>query len=161
MTNLFPTRWYLSKYEYEQEYSLVDKTQKFHGYYMYSKPNTKHYISKTNRVTKVMHHILDFIPSTNKHGWYLCKKPLDAYLIRELIQWCSKAPSVWMKYPKLLANTANYIPSYDQSKIDLHIKRQQNQRLAQEPSSASVVDDQSIQTTELQTSSHDIVTSQS
>ena len=137
------SRLFLTKYTYKQEYSLVNHTQKFNGHYIYKIPKTKCFITKTNRTVKIMHHILDFLPPKYNKRWYLCKKPLDVHLIRDLIHWCSQSPSVWMKHPKLLQISPHYTPSYDQSQIDRHILRQKRAQLPPQVPNVNAIQSQS------------------
>ena len=85
------SRMTMSKYRYLKEYRLVDHTPK-QSPYPHQQP-TKYYLDNTQRSINLMHIIFnDFLAMP------LCKQPLNAYLIRELIFWASQQPHFKIKH---------------------------------------------------------------
>ena len=63
----------------------------------------------------------------------ICKKPLNAYLIRELIYWSSKAPQFKITHSYLFKRPSeSYTPSYDMKLVHCQIIRNQQQSIKQQ-----------------------------
>ena len=121
------SRLHLTKYTYKQEHNLVyeDKPKNVHtGKHQYHELKSYFICTKTRNI-KIKHHILDFIPPKKKqHFVTLCKKPLHAYFIRDLMHWCAQSPRVWMKHDVLTQSEPNFILSYDICKVYANVDRQ-------------------------------------
>ena len=113
----------MNKHQYLKEYRLVNYKQ-IQSPYTYLKP-TNYYLCHTQRSINLMNIIFnDFLAIP------ICKKPLNAYLIREIIHWVSKSPQSKIKHNYLFKTAAkSFKISYDMNLVYQQIIRNKQQSI--------------------------------